>query len=107
MSDHPFGGLPDTYAAKPGHEYEGATREMQQAIEDRWAREQREGRVGLSPAQVRIAEARGLSSDDLRQIAREASRGHEMREAARAVVSAAVAPHVPAEQPTAQLGLSL
>jgi hypothetical protein len=50
---------------------------------------------------------RELTRDELREIAREASRGHDHREMARTLVEAVVAPHVQPEEPslTAQLSL--
>ena len=50
---------------------------------------------------------RELTRDELREIAREASRGHDHREMARTLVEAVVAPHVQPVEPslTAQLSL--
>ena len=51
---------------------------------------------------------RELTRDQLREIAREASRGHDHREMARTLVEAVVAPHVRPEEPSvaAQLTVS-
>ena len=50
---------------------------------------------------------RELTPDELREIAREASRGHDHREMARTLVEAVVAPHVRPDEPSVAAQLTL
>jgi hypothetical protein len=50
---------------------------------------------------------RELTREELREIAREASRGHDHREMARNLVEAVVTPHVQPEEPSVVAQLAL
>jgi hypothetical protein len=50
---------------------------------------------------------RELTREQLREIAREASRGHDQREMARSLVEGVVAPHLRPEEPSAAAQLAL
>jgi len=58
-------------------------------------------------SETTIQPPRALTREDLREIAREASRGHDHREIARTLVEAVVAPHIQPEEPSVAAQLTL